>query len=139
MKIEQLRQYHSKRTTAVLIVDGVEAGLTIEDVGRPGGIKIPKETCIPEGLYKAKITYSPKFKRNMILLYTNPQNYACELENIVFTGIRVHRGSTTDHTEGCPLYQGDLNALENAIAEAERRGEEVLWEIGRDDSPVVNS
>jgi hypothetical protein len=128
MKIKQIRKYRATRTTSRLFVDGVEVGECVEDIGRPTGIKIPAETCIPEGVYTAKITYSPKFKRNMIQLYTNPATLACEHGGISFTGIRVHAGSTTAHTEGCPLFQGDLASLEKAVAGAGT----VEWEITRE-------
>jgi len=106
-------------------------GNTLEDIGRPSGVKIPKETCIPEGNYRVAITQSQRFGRPMILLYSNPKTYACELDNIKFTGIRVHSGSKTSHTEGCVLYQGDLKQLETLVAEALNRGESVTWEISR--------
>lgn len=131
MVVTHLRTYLADKTTGKIIIDGQVLGNTLEDIGRPSGIKIPKETCIPEGNYCVAITQSQRFGRPMILLFTNPKTLACELDNIKFTGIRVHSGSTTAHTEGCVLYQGDLKALESMIAQALDRGEQVTWQIGR--------
>lgn len=130
MKIKHLRTYEADKTTGRIEIDGKVLGSTLEDIGRPVGIKIPKETCIPEGGYKVAITQSQRFGRPMILLYTSP-DFACRYEGVEFTGIRVHSGTRTDHTEGCVLYQGDLHALEQTIADALNRGESVTWNIGR--------
>lgn len=131
MVITHLRTYLADRTTGRVIVDGQVLGSTLEDIGRPRGIKIPKETCIPEGKYRVAITHSTRFNRPMILLYTDSKDFACTLDEVRFTGIRVHSGTKTEHTEGCVLYQGDLGGLENMVAAALNREESVTWEIGR--------
>ncbi len=131
MVITHVRQYETLSTPGRLLIAGQALGNTLEDIGRPAGIKIPKETCIPEGSYYVAITESQRFGRRMILLFTNPKTMACEHEGVVFTGIRCHKGVKTEQTEGCILFQGDLTALENQIDEALGRGEKVTWEIGR--------
>lgn len=56
-------------------------------------IKVYGETCIPYGTYKVELTYSPKFKKIMP-----------EILNVKgFTGVRMHNGSYTYHSFGCPL------------------------------------
>lgn len=128
MIILHRRKYEADRTTGTVEIAGQVLGSTLEDIGRPRGVKIPKETCIPEGDYTARVTHSPRFGRPMILLYTNPKTLACEHEGIRFDGIRVHGGSSTAHTEGCVLYRGDLAALEKLVAESQ---EPVTWRICR--------
>lgn len=55
--------------------------------------KIKGQTAIPTGTYPVKITYSPKYKKNMPLI-----------ENVKgYQGIRIHSGNTHKDTEGCVL------------------------------------
>ncbi len=66
-----------------LTIDGVYECLTLED---------PKDV-IQTGNYPVKITYSPKFKRNMPELFgVKGREY-----------IRIHPGNTAMDTEGCIL------------------------------------
>lgn len=78
-------------------------GHVLEDEVRPRGVKIREETAIPEGTYRVRVTYSPKFRRNMALLEDVPQ----------FTGIRVHGGNTEKDTAGCPLVA--RNYIKNGV------------------------
>ena len=55
--------------------------------------KVYGETAIPYGTYPIKVTYSPKFKRKMVLI----------MDVKHFTGIRMHWGRTAKNSEGCPL------------------------------------
>ncbi len=55
--------------------------------------KIPGKTCIPEGSYIIKMTYSPRFKKDLPQLLNVP----------FFTGIRIHSGNNAEHSEGCLL------------------------------------
>lgn len=69
---------------------------TLEDKFRGNNLKNKKvygETCIPEGLYTVKMTYSNKFKKELPELLDVPY----------FTGIRIHNGSKPEHSEGCIL------------------------------------
>ncbi|MBQ2219727.1 MAG: hypothetical protein II417_02900, partial [Elusimicrobia bacterium] len=55
-------------TMGLLFIDGVYFCDTIEDKYRGQDLKGKKvygETCIPYGVYDVKITYSPKYKKNM--------------------------------------------------------------------------
>lgn len=55
--------------------------------------KVKGQTAIPTGTYPVKITYSPKYKKNMPLI-----------ENVKgYSGIRIHSGNTHKDTEGCVL------------------------------------
>lgn len=58
-----------------------------------GEFKIKGHTAIPYGKYKVKLTYSPKFKRELPLLINVPH----------FEGIRIHRGNTSEDSAGCLL------------------------------------
>jgi hypothetical protein len=69
---------------------------TLEDTDRKmeeGGIKVPKETAIPRGRYRVKLTMSDRFKRVLPELLDVPG----------FTNIRIHNGNTPEDTEGCIL------------------------------------
>lgn len=88
-------------TIGDLYIDGIWFSNTIEDKDRglydsmgTGEVLAAKkycETAIPYGTYKVKITYSPKYKRNMPLL----------LNVNGFEGIRIHSGNTAKDSCGC--------------------------------------
>jgi hypothetical protein len=80
-------------TGGELYINGAYFCDVLEDEARPDGVKIYGETCIPAGVYKAEVTYSNKFKRNLILIKDVPG----------FTGIRIHAGNRAKDTLGCPL------------------------------------
>ena len=66
MIITTLRTYKKDHTDGIVFVNGEQFGYSLEDAGRPQGVKIPEETAIPEGAYKVLITHSPAFQRPMI-------------------------------------------------------------------------
>ena len=68
---------------------------TLEDPVRdmPKEAKIYGNTAIPYGIYRVRVTDSPKFKRRMPLLLYVPN----------FEGIRIHAGNNTADTLGCIL------------------------------------
>jgi len=56
--------------------------------------KVKGESAIPYGVYTVKLTFSPKYKRNM-----------WEVQNVPgYQGIRIHSGNTQADTEGCLLF-----------------------------------
>lgn len=58
-----------------------------------GEEKVYAETAIPYGIYEIEVTYSPKFKMDMVLV-----------KNVKhFTGIRLHWGATAKQSAGCIL------------------------------------
>ena len=67
-----------------------DTAMTVEEMQE---IKVKGKTCIPYGEYEVKYTYSPKYKRKMLLIAGVP----------VFKGIRIHIGNYPKDTEGCPL------------------------------------
>ena len=131
MIILHRRTYQADKTVGFIQVGNTVLGVTLEDIGRPTGVKIPKETCIPEGTYHVAVTMSQRFGREMLLLYSNKTDMSCDLGGCKFTGIRVHKGVKTEQTEGCILYQGYLPALERLVSETIAKGEEVTWVIER--------
>ena len=123
-----------------LYINGILFCNTLEDKVRDinrngtfdcGEFKISGHTAIPYGEYEVKVTYSPKFKRELPLLLNVPS----------FEGIRIHRGNTIKDTEGCILpgenkekgkvlnstkYEIELTKL---IKEANNRKEKVTIKI----------
>lgn len=85
-------------TIGKLYVNGIYFCDTLEDVVRPqanGKVinKVHGETAIPSGRYRVAITYSNRFKKNMIQVLNVPG----------FGGIRIHAGNVNSDTDGCPL------------------------------------
>lgn len=63
------------------------------DFDDSGEGKVYGQTAIPPGRYQVILSYSAKLKRILPLLLKVPG----------FTGIRIHKGITDKHTEGCIL------------------------------------
>lgn len=143
MIINCLRQYKKDATISRLLVAGEEFGYVLEDVGRPAGVKIMHETCIPEGSYYVRITHSNRFKRPMMVLFNVVGDHSVDRSGVRFTGIRVHSGENVEHTSGCPLVgehtndadkvwdslESELKAKVKAALDA---GEEVMWVVSED-------
>mgnify|MGYP000607092556 CR=1 FL=1 len=138
-----LRKYLQDATISRLLVNGEHVGHVLEDVGRPAGVKIKHDTCIPEGVYRVVVNYSPKFKRKMPLLFNVTPDHSVNRNGVRFTGIRIHGGNTVEHTSGCPLVarhtDGQKSVWDNIepeltaqISAALDAGEEVLWVVTED-------
>ena len=61
-----------------------------------------KSKLIPVGQYNVDITYSPKFKKKLPLVYGKTVSER--------RGIRIHAGNTVNDTEGCILI-GNISSL----------------------------
>jgi Family of unknown function (DUF5675) len=108
---------------------------TLEDLERK--VKIPKQTAIPCGHYRMRLSHSPRFNRVTLELLNVPN----------FGNIRVHSGNDEDDTEGCIIVGWAKNedklsrsrpceAAITAIAEqADVRGEELWMNITSDFEP----
>lgn len=91
-----------------LLIDKKYFCYTLEDELRADGIKKYGVTAIPAGKYFVTLTYSPKFKRDLPLIYNKKDdkgNYWIEgkLGKTKWTGVRFHGGKNEDHSLGCPL------------------------------------
>ena len=140
MIITTLREYHPSFTESAMYIDGGNRFCwVLEDVGRPHGVKVPRETCIPEGHYRVVISISSRWNKPMLLLY-NTNEQTVERFGVEFTGVRAHGGNDVDDTEGCPLcaYNTDHNGkvwtrasddLLIKVQQAIDAGEEVHWVI----------
>ena len=69
---------------------GLTQDMSGEEIKR---VKVYGETAIPTGVYTVKMTYSPKYKRNMPEVLNVPG----------FSGIRIHSGNTAKDSLGCIL------------------------------------
>lgn len=69
---------------------GLKQSMSVSEIKK---LKVYGETCIPYGIYDVVLSYSPKFKKIM------PEVFKVK----GFTGIRIHNGSYTYHSLGCPL------------------------------------
>lgn len=56
--------------------------------------------CIPAGVYKMAMSWSPKFQKMLPILFDVPN----------FEGIRIHQGNTYKDTQGCILL-GDNTSV----------------------------
>ena len=78
-------------TLGILLIDGVFACWTLEDVVRP--VKIPGEAAIPAGRYDVRLSLSQRFQKVLPELLAVPG----------YSGIRVHAGNGAGDTQGCVL------------------------------------
>lgn len=110
LQLELRRVRRGKKfTRGQMYADGFFVCHMLEDTYRPPPEKkIPRETCIPVGVYNVEITHSPKFGRPMPLIWnkltTDGRKLVVSADGSqVFEGVRFHAGNSTADTEGCPL------------------------------------
>ncbi len=109
---------------------GLFQGMAIRELTKR---KIKGKTAIPSGMYNVRITYSPRFKKQLPLV-----------EGVQgFDGVRIHSGNTAEDTDGCILLgensvKGKVmnsrywcNRMQVRIADALERGEKVTLMIKR--------
>ena len=74
----------------------------VEILELPWRDNIQMKSCIPDGTYKVKKTYSPRFKKNMWEVMNVPDR----------AGIRIHCANTVQQLNGClapGLKRYDIN------------------------------
>lgn len=108
MKITVYRRWlDTSSAISEVMVDGERICFGLEDTvrevdGQPvESWKVKGETAIPYGTYPLEITYSNRFKKDMLQIMDVPG----------FAGIRIHAGNTSVDTEGC-LLVGDTHGTD---------------------------
>ena len=141
-KIEIIRDSYSLKSAAGKMYLGeseTKFCYTLEDVPRDVNIKIPKHTSLPSGIYFWKVTYSPKFKRDMILIYTEPIDYSININGITFTGVRIHGGNDDGDTEGCPLVAYNRLNVDRIYGTAEKAVTKWAKEVGGEGTLIIEN
>lgn len=95
------KTYRGLTTIGELKFPNEETCYTLEDVVRGWGIKDGGNTAIPAGRYFMCVSMSQKFKREMVMVYTEPNQYELKAGGIEFKGIRIHGGNTHLSSWGC--------------------------------------
>lgn len=77
---------------------------TLEDIVRKLGVYVKKETALDYGRYRLSISYSNRFKKQMILI-TNIRGgkILYHGDSVDTIGARIHGGNDVDDTEACIL------------------------------------
>lgn len=84
---------------------------TLEDEVRPNGVKEFGETALPASdRYLVIVTWSPKFKRMLPLIYTE-DDHSVDVKGVQFSGVRFHNGIHEGHSHGCVLTGLDTDGL----------------------------
>jgi hypothetical protein len=78
------------------------------------------DKMLPDGTYKVKVTYSPKFKRDVPIVYNDnvPES----------RGIRIHEGNIVQNTKGCILV-GNWAYLPNKLGNSKEAIEQLTWAL----------
>ena len=114
---------------------------TLEDAVRPYGVKIDKKTAIPCGRYRISLYNSPRFSRDVPIIYNCADKITLKGNGISFIYALIHGGNTHKNTDGCVLVAynkiNDYTIYKTASAEVTElirqaidiRGEECWLEI----------
>lgn len=112
-------------TTGALFINGEYFCDTMEDkdrglysymnIGEISNIKVKAQTAIPYGKYKMRISYSPRFKKDLPEILNVPG----------FAGVRIHSGNTQDDTEGCILV-GEKNGTGTQVLNSRKTFERLF-------------
>lgn len=93
--------YRGETTIGELILPDGRKFFTLEDTVRGWGIKDPGNTAVPFGKYSLTVSLSSRFKREMVMVYSEANKYELKAGGISFKGIRMHGGNTNKDTWGC--------------------------------------
>jgi len=132
--------FYTRSTLGYIHIDDKHFCYTLEDTLRAFGIKVYGETGIPANSirgYKVKIHKSNRFKRDVIMLYTESNGKTLKYSGISFDFCYAHGGNKHQDTEGCVLvaYNKHGNTIqgtaEKALVELVKGwidgGHEVIW------------
>ena len=120
MYLELIRfKYTGKTVMGVLKGDVLKCGtyFTIENYDK----------MLPDGEYNVKVTHSPKFKRDVPIVYSDdvPES----------RGIRIHEGNIVQNTKGCILV-GNWAYLPNKLGNSKEAIEQLTWGLIKQGGPV---
>jgi hypothetical protein len=127
VRLELIRFSSGEEATLGLLYfaeEGAFLAFTLEDEHRE--IKVPGETCIPEGTYRITLRTEGGFHQR----YSTPGHWAYDIHKGMiwirdvpgFQYILIHTGNRDEHTEGCILI-GDgasQNVTEEGSLQASR-------------------
>ena len=113
MELNLIRfKLHGKTVMGILKGDVWKCGtyFTIENYDK----------MLPDGTYRVKVTYSPKFKRDVPIVYNDdvPES----------RGIRIHEGNIVQNTKGCILV-GNWAYLPNKLGNSKEAIEQLTWAL----------
>ena len=113
MELNLIRfKLHKKTVMGILKGDVWKCGtyFTIENYDK----------MLPDGTYRVKLTYSPKFKRDVPIVYNDqvPES----------RGIRIHEGNIVQNTKGCILV-GNWAYLPNKLGNSKEAIEQLTWAL----------
>lgn len=113
MELNLIRfKLHSKTVMGILKGDVWKCGtyFTIENFDK----------MLPDGTYHVKITYSPKLKRDVPIVFNDkvPES----------RGIRIHKGNIVQNTKGCILV-GNWAYLPNKLGNSKEAIEQLTWAL----------
>ncbi|MES2285819.1 MAG: DUF5675 family protein [Bacteroidota bacterium] len=98
------REEHPTKTFGKLYNGNVYLNETLEDKVRSESEYVKSETAIPYGRYRLSISYSNRFKKQMILI-TNVRGGSIKYHgnSIDTLGVRIHGGNDEGDSIGCIL------------------------------------
>ncbi len=103
-KIQIIRsEYFDDTTIGKMYINGEYFCFTLEDAVRAYGVKVNGHTAISAGIYRGEISMSSRFKRLMLMIFTEDNGYEIKKGGISFKGVRAHGGNSHENTEGCVL------------------------------------
>lgn len=113
MELNLIRfKLHSKTVMGILKGDVWKCGtyFTIENFDK----------MLPDGTYHVKVTYSPKFKRDVPIVCSDtvPES----------RGIRIHEGNIVQNTKGC-IIVGNWAYLPNKLGNSKEAIEQLTWAL----------
>ena len=85
------------------------------------------DKMVPDRTYRVKVTYSPKFKRDVPIVYNDdvPES----------RGIRIHEGNIVQNTKGCILV-GNWAYLPNKLGNSKEAIEQLTWALTKCAEPM---
>ena len=86
-----------------LFLNDIWFAYTLEDEVRAINNKVYAKTAIPAGNYSVKVVFSPKFKKELPLIYNDNKDFSVKKGKISWYGILFHGGNIEEHSAGCLL------------------------------------